>query len=270
MQSATATSARLSPAFWFGLAAFAAAVGLGSIRLQLAVVPLALFVLACMIAPFLPWIGFFLPVVSRGSTGKPLVALTFDDGPNPDSTPVLLTLLAQLHVPATFFVTGVQAEKYPELVSAILEGGHSVGNHTYDHGYLALLLGPQALHMEIERAQKALEPCGIRPLAFRPPVGITTPVLGQVLDRLGMYAATFRFRAYDHGNLLLNNLAKLTLAKVRPDDILVLHDLKPARNQSVQRWLNEVRQLITGLTKKGLRITALENLIGRPVMRKIK
>jgi len=145
-----------------------------------------------------------------------------------------------------------------------------VGNHTYDHDYLALLLGPKALSIEIERGQKALAPLGIRPLAFRPPVGITTPVLGQVLHRMGMYAATFRFRAHDHGNLLLNNLAKATLERVRPDDILVLHDVKPARNQSVQRWLAEVRQLITGLGTKGLRITTLESLIDRPVMRKIK
>lgn len=269
MKASAAIAFRLSPALWCGLAAFAAAAGLGCISLQLAAVPLVLFTLACLAAPFLPWLGFFLPVVSRGRTGKPLVALTFDDGPDPASTPALLALLERCGVPATFFVTGRRAEKHPELIAAILAGGHCIGNHSYSHGYLALLRGPLALHREIEGAQNVLESCGIRPLAFRPPVGITTPALGGILRRLGMYAVTFRFRTYDGGNRRLRNLARFTLKRVRPDDILVLHDMKPARNQEIERWLLEVKRIVAGLEEKGLAVTSLETLIARPVMQKI-
>jgi len=108
MKTSTTPSSRFSPALWCGLAAFVVASGLGCIQIELAVVPLALFVLACMTAPFLPWLGFFLPVVSKGTTGKQLVALTFDDGPNPATTLALLALLAQLDVPATFFEPGLE------------------------------------------------------------------------------------------------------------------------------------------------------------------
>ncbi len=269
MPNTTTVTRRLSPALWCGLAAFAAAMGLGSIQLQLATVPLAMFVVACLAAPFVPGVGFFLPVVSRGTTGKALVALTFDDGPDPVSTPALLALLAQRNVRATFFVIGWRAAKYPELIDAILAGGHSIGNHSYRHSYLALLRGPQALRREIMDTQKALARFNIQPLAFRPPVGITTPGLGWVLEQLGLYAVNFRFRTFDGGNRRLRNLARFTLERVRPDDILVLHDQNPARNQPITRWLGEVKQIIDGLGKRGLTITYLEKLIARPVMKKI-
>jgi peptidoglycan/xylan/chitin deacetylase (PgdA/CDA1 family) len=264
--TAPANTLRLPAAFWCGLAAIAAASGLAAIDLRLAAVPLALFVLACFTAPFLPWLGFFLPVISRGNTGKPLVALTFDDGPDPATTPALLALLETENISATFFVTGRKAQRHPNLMRAILAAGHSVGNHTYCHSFMALVSGPQALEREITDAQKALAPFGIRPRAFRPPVGITTPGLGRILKRLELYTVNFRFRALDGGNRRLHHLARVTLKRVRGDDILMLHDLKPAHGRSVARWLAEVKQLVAGLRQKGLTIVPLETLIGRPVM----
>ncbi|CAD7837394.1 MAG: hypothetical protein [Olavius algarvensis Delta 4 endosymbiont] len=264
--TAAATPGRLPPAVWCGLAAFAAALGLAVVDLRLAVVPLVLFVLTCLTAPFLPWLGFFLPVVSRGATGRPQVALTFDDGPDPDTTPALLHFLAGQGITATFFVTGWKVETYPDLVRDILSAGHSIGNHTYRHSFTALLRGPQLLHREVARVQEALAAFDIRPLAFRPAAGITTPGLGRVLSHLGLYAVTFRFRAWDGGNRRLRHLAHRTLKQVRGDDILMLHDLKPTRKGGVATWLGEVKQIVAGLKSKGLTIVPLEELIGRPVM----
>ena len=259
---------RLPPAFWCGLVAFAAAIGLGSLYLPLATVPLTLFILACLVAPFFPGSTFFLPVISRGVSGEPKVALTFDDGPDPASTPVLLALLRQYEVHATFFVTGRRAAKFPELIDDILDAGHTIGNHSYRHSYLALLRGSKELLTEITATQEALTRHGIRALAFRPPVGITTPDLGRILGQLGMYAVNFRFRPFDRGNRRLRNLARFILERVRPDDILILHDLEPAHDQGVARWLQEVDLILAGLEKQGLTITPLEELIARPVMQR--
>jgi peptidoglycan/xylan/chitin deacetylase (PgdA/CDA1 family) len=259
-----------SAATWFGLAAFAIAGLLASLDLRLATVPLAMFIIVCLVAPLIPWLSFFLPVISKGTTGKPTVALTFDDGPDPASTPALLALLERNNLRATFFVTGQRAERYPELMADILKKGHTVGNHSYRHSTLAMLCGPAAMRDEIASAQKVLERFGIMPLAFRPPVGIMTPALGQVLTQLGMYAVNFRFRPFDGGNRRLRNLARFTLGRVRPDDILVLHDLKPANGHRVDQWLVEIERILVGLGKKGLTISPLETLIGRPVMSKAK
>jgi len=265
----TAAAQRIPAAFWCGLLAFITAAALASVDWRLAALPLALFVLTCLTAPFLPWFGFFLPVVSRGRTGNPHVALTFDDGPDPATTPALLSLLAEHNKQATFFVTGWKAEKYPDLIRAILSGGHTIGNHTYRHSFTALLQGPQALNREIVQAQETLIHFGIRPLAFRPPVGITTPGLGRVLSRLGMYAVTFRFRPFDGGNRRLRHLAQTTLKHVRGDDILMLHDLNPNAAEGVDTWLSELKAIMTGLEAKGLEIVPLESLIARPVMEKV-
>jgi peptidoglycan/xylan/chitin deacetylase (PgdA/CDA1 family) len=259
-----------SAATWFGLAAFAIAGLLASLDLRLATVPLAMFIIVCLVAPLIPWLSFFLPVISKGTTGKPTVALTFDDGPDPASTPALLALLERNNLRVTFFVTGQRAERYPELMADILKKGHTVGNHSYRHSTLAMLCGPAAMRDEIASAQKVLERFGIMPLAFRPPVGIMTPALGQVLTQLGMYAVNFRFRPFDGGNRRLRNLARFTLGRVRPDDILVLHDLKPANGHRVDQWLVEIERILVGLGKKGLTISPLETLIGRPVMSKAK
>ena len=126
------------------------------------------------------------------------------------------------------------------------------------------------MHREIMGTQKALAPFGIRPLAYRPPVGITTPGLGRVLGPLGMYTVNFRFRTFDRGNRRLRSLARFTLERVRPDDILVLHDLNPHHDQGIARWLVEVKRIVTGLRKKGLAIVPLEALIGRPVMERAR
>ncbi len=270
MKTPAAITRRVSAAHWFGLWAFALATLLGFIDLQLATIPLALFALACLGAPFLPWLGFFLPVISKGTTGKPTVALTFDDGPDPASTPGLLNLLQRYSIQATFFVTGQKAERYPELITDILERGHTVGNHSYRHSTFALLRGPDAIRVEIVSTQKVLERFGILPLVFRPPVGITTPGLGLVLAQLGLSAVNFRFRPFDGGNRRLRNLARFTLDRVRPDDILVLHDLKPAKGHRVDQWLIEMERILVGLGKKDLTILPLETLINRPVMKKVK
>jgi len=258
----------LSIAEWFGLAAFAAAIGLGAIAPVLATVPLTLFILACLAAPFVPWLGFFLPVVSRGNRAMPFVALTFDDGPDPQATPAVLALLGKYDLRATFFVTGRKAERHPQLVRAILKAGHTIGSHAYGHSPFTPLRGPRAVSEEIRMSRAVLEKLGAVPLAYRPPVGINTPGLGQVLDRLGMYAVNFRCRSFDRGNRRLHNLAPKTLARVRPGDILVLHDLAPAGGRTVAHWLKEVEKIIAGLERRRLAVVPLETLIGRPVMKR--
>ena len=89
-----------------GLAAFLLATFLMVVDGWLAVIPLTGFLLLCLAAPFLPRFGFYLPVICRGASGKKGVAITFDDGPDPLTTPLLLKLLEKYQIKATFFITG--------------------------------------------------------------------------------------------------------------------------------------------------------------------
>ena len=163
----------LSPAHFVALTAFQIFVLLLFVDISLAPLPLLLFLICCLAAPFFPRLSFFLPIVSRGGKGAKGVALSFDDGPDPEVTPLVLELLARRNLSATFFVTGAAAQRHPEIVQAILAAGHTVGNHSYSHFPFLMLKGRAVLRREIEAAQEVFLRFGIVPLAFRPPVGIT-------------------------------------------------------------------------------------------------
>lgn len=257
---------RLSPAQWTGGAAVGLWLALLPIDVAWAALPPAAFILLCAAASFRPRSSFFLPVISCGRKDNATVALTFDDGPDPLTTPALLDLLAEHGVRATFFVAGRAAERHPDLIRAILSRGHTVGNHSYSHTPLLMLQPSQRLFLEIADAQDVLEKQGIRPLAFRPPVGLTNPKLRPALSRFGMICVTFSCRAYDRGNRRIRDLAAKVLRKVKAGDIILLHDVRPTDPGDIPVWLREVEAILAGLGRIGLAVAPLEDLIGRPVM----
>ena len=261
-------SRKTTPAQKVGLLAFLLAGVLGFIDYRLAAVPLSVFVLLCAIAPLLPGVGFFLPVISRGRPGKKAVALTFDDGPNPLSTPELLDLLSRRRVYATFFVNGDKSARLPEMIREILDRGHTLGNHTYRHDNFIMLKRSRTLLNEIVKTQQVLEAFGITPLAFRPPVGVTSPRLGKVLRETGMFVVNFSRRAGDRGNRRVNHISGRILKHLRDGDIIMLHDTPPRGGNTREEWHREVDRLLSGIEERGLRVVPLSALIGRPVMRK--
>jgi len=255
----------LSPAHFVALGAFQLFAALLFINVSLAPLPLLAFILFCCIAPLFPRFSFFLPIISSGRKGGGGVALTFDDGPDPVVTPQLLELLARHGVTATFFVTGVRAERYPDIMRALLAAGHAVGNHSYSHSPFLMLKGRSTLQREIVSAQSIFLQFGIVPLAFRPPVGITNARLWRVLLENGMFCVNFSRRAADFGNRRVRALARKLLAKVIPGDIILLHDIAP-RQGDVTQLLQEFSALIEGLKGRGLEILPLAQLIGKEVM----
>jgi peptidoglycan/xylan/chitin deacetylase (PgdA/CDA1 family) len=249
-----------------GLGACGISVLLAFADVRLAIVPLACFLLLCTVAPFLPRAGLFLPVISRGKSGKRAIAITFDDGPDPLSTPELLKLLQKHGTKATFFVTGKRASRYPEVVRQILSFGHSLGNHTYSHDNLIMIRDSKTLREEIESAQKVLMTFGIKTHVFRPPAGVTSPRLRPILQEFGLSAINFSCRALDGGNRRIDGLSRKILERLRPDAIIVLHDTRPRDERLLAYWLEEIELILEGIKKKGFAVLPLAELIGKPVM----
>ncbi|MEA3230757.1 MAG: polysaccharide deacetylase family protein [Thermodesulfobacteriota bacterium] len=249
-----------------GIGAIITALPLAFIDFRLAVFPLAIFLVMCVAAPFFPRISFYLPVISRGSSGNQAVALTFDDGPNPKTTPELLRLLKEYGAVATFFVVGEKAAAHPELIREILSQGHSIGNHSYRHDALLLLKSTKTIRNDIEATQSVLKQLGVIALTFRPPAGITAPGLRKALKRSGMVTVNFSCRAFDGGNKRIGNLAKKILGQVRPDDIILLHDVTPKPDSLLPEWVNEVENILRGIKDIGLSIQPLSEVIENPVM----
>ena len=246
--------------------AFVSAALLALVHPLAAATPLALFVLACLVAPFFPGWAFFVPTTTHGPRTRRAVAITFDDGPDPRTLPALLALLAQEKVPATFFLVGRRAAAHPTLVRDIVEAGHDVGNHSHTHDPFLMLRSCSRLEADIGECQDVLAESGVTPLVFRPPVGITNPRLLGALRSLGLACIAFSCRPLDFGNRRLVGLKRRVLARARPGDIVVLHDRLPP-DVPVAPWLEEVSGILEGLREQGLRVAPLSELVGFGVMR---
>jgi peptidoglycan/xylan/chitin deacetylase (PgdA/CDA1 family) len=230
----------------------------------LTLIPLFLFLFLCLGAPFSPRFSFFLPVISRGKSGTNSIALTFDDGPSLLSTPILLGLLARHKLPATFFVVGEKAAKYPELIANIIAEGHTLGNHSWNHDYFLMLRGQKKLEKDIHDTQEILKKSGIQTLVFRPPVGITGSRLWQALAREGLVTVNYSCRAFDRGNRNIHNLAKKILKNLQPGDIVMLHDVPPCQESQLDYWQKELDHLFSTLAKN-YDTVPLADIIQRPV-----
>jgi peptidoglycan-N-acetylglucosamine deacetylase len=258
--------ASLSRAHGLGFIAYFAAFFLALFDVSLAVVPLFLFVVLCMVAPFMPRFGFFLPIISQGNSVQNAVSITFDDGPDPITTEPLMTLLGRHGVKATFFVVGKKAAAHPQLIKRILKKGHLLGNHSYSHDNLCMLKSRKHLFQEINAAQEVLARFHVKPMVFRPPVGITNPRLWGVLKDLGLVTVTFSRRGIDFGNRRLKGLSKRVLKHLHPNHIMMFHDVMPRRRGELHLWLDEIDKVLQGIDDLGMKVIPLSELIGRPVM----
>jgi peptidoglycan/xylan/chitin deacetylase (PgdA/CDA1 family) len=112
-----------------------------------------------------------LPVV-QPYYGEKTVYLTFDDGPDPDNTPVILDILQEHNVKATFFVLGTEAKKYPEILHRIYAAGHAIGNHSYNHVYRELYQSATTYFEQIYKNDQVIfDTVGVRPRITRAPGG---------------------------------------------------------------------------------------------------
>lgn len=180
------------------LALVARSIAVGPVSLPVAGVAITAYVAIILCGVFFLRLGMFVDVLARGPAGARGVALTFDDGPSPASTPKILDLLDAAKVKATFFVIGQKAERHPELVREILDRGHAVAMHSYAHHRLFSLKSGRYVRDDLKKALAVLEEItGEAPVLFRPPIGHTNPTIARVVRELGLEVVGWSVRALD-------------------------------------------------------------------------
>ncbi|SOZ08221.1 polysaccharide deacetylase family protein [Cupriavidus taiwanensis] len=204
------------------------------------------------------WLGPNLLRLPPSAEG--CVALTFDDGPNPDLTPQVLDLLDQHGASATFFCIGERAAAHPELVREIVRRGHAVENHSMYHRLHFSTFGPGRMQRDIAAAQQVLaEITGEAPRFFRAPAGLRNPFLEPVLCRLGLQLAAWTRRGFD--TLNGNNAARVArrlYGTLAARDILLLHDGNPGLDPAGQPHCTTVLPgLLAAIDRAGLRCVTL-------------
>jgi peptidoglycan/xylan/chitin deacetylase (PgdA/CDA1 family) len=213
-------------------------------------------------AGLLPRSSLLGPNVSRlpaAAAGRGEIAITLDDGPDPEVTPAVLDLLAAHGALATFFCIGSRARAQPALLRRIVAAGHGVQNHSLHHRHHFSLLGPAAMAREIGDAQALLaDLTGVRPHGFRAPAGLRNPLLDPVLHRLGLHLVSWTRRGYDtrtaDAGLVLRRLSR----GLAGGDILLLHDGHARRSAAgVPVLLEVLPPLLQRCRERGLRPVTL-------------
>jgi len=162
--------------------------------------------------------------ISRLATKDRAVALTFDDGPNPDATPLVLDALALRGVKATFFMLGRHAERWPDLVKRVADEGHSIGNHGYFHRKLHFK-SPSYVRRDLELGTSAIERASrVRPSLFRAPHGFRSPWVTAIARSLGQRTVGWSLGVWDSDRPGVEAIAMRTVEGARPGSILLLHD----------------------------------------------
>ena len=175
------------------------------------------------------------------AAGTSVVALTFDDGPDPEVTPQVLALLAAHAVRATFFCIGERVARHPQLARAIVAQGHTLGNHSYRHSSAFSLLGPRAQQEDVQRAQELIrQTTGTTPEFFRAPAGLRNVFLAPVLDRAQLQLVSWTRRGFDTMTADPSRVLRALTRNLRGGDILLLHDGHAARTAGGRPVLLEV------------------------------
>ena len=182
------------------------------------------------------------------------VALTFDDGPDPEVTPALLDQLDRCGAKASFFLIGERARTHPDLVREIARRGHGVENHTMRHLRRFALLGPRALRREVAEAQAVLTRLAGRPPHFvRTPAGLRSPLLDPTLAGLRLRHASWMRRGFDARCGDSARVLRRLLHRLRQGDVLMLHDGNSARTYEGKPVVLEVvPALLAALAARGL------------------
>lgn len=201
-------------------------------------------------------------VITSVKTSQRVAALTFDDGPDPETTPAVLDSLARHNVPATFFVVGYRAEKAPQLLQLMAAQGHELGNHSYSHNYSQFKKNDIAIFQsEIDRTNAIITLItGRTPSLFRPPGGYLSDRLVEFVNNYPMTIAYWTWqqdskdwKAGRKGEAIARHI----VSHIEPGQIIILHD----GADNALETASAVDRLLTQLTADGYRFVTMSELI---------
>ena len=208
---------------------------------------------------------FFRPPFGKNivhlNTDQRIVALTYDDGPNPPDTDRLLDVLAKHNVKATFFLIGNRIERHPETVRRIIAEGHQIGNHTYSHPVLGFL-PPTSVQRQIERTDNLLQQYGIaKDSVFRAPMLTRFLPVAYVLEKADRTHISCNVWSWDWTTQNPDKITETVLRKTKPGSIIVLHDGK-AENKNANRsgTIEATDRIITVLKQDGYQFVRLSDV----------
>ena len=198
-----------------------------------------------------------LRAIRHGRRDRDVVALTFDDGPDPVRTPALLDALAELDVKATFFLVGADVDRNQALVQRIAREGHELGNHTYTHRYLPLARSTKVVK-ELEATDRAIVAAtGVTPALARPPYGGRRPSTVRAFARAAKRLVLWDVNSFDWKGKPAREVADRVVERTRGGSIILMHEARDGGEETVAA----VRMLVPELRAKGYQLVTVSAAI---------
>lgn len=218
-----------------------------------------LLLIVITLGSLMPCLSFFGNFICQNKKlSQRYVALTFDDGPDANTTPALLSLLQQANIPATFFAIGKQVTALPELAARIVQEGHLLENHSYSHSYATNFFSVAKLETELSKTQNVIQQAtNTVPRYFRPPLGFSNPRVFRAAKNAGLKVIGWSTRAYD---TKINNAERIVariMRRLKAGSIILLHDGKV----NTECLLTTVTLLLTKLKELNYEVVRLDKLL---------
>ncbi|EFM10076.1 polysaccharide deacetylase [Paenibacillus curdlanolyticus YK9] len=199
-------------------------------------------------------------VVWEVPTDRPMIALTFDDGPNPKQTNEILDVLKQYEAKCTFFVVGKRVEAYPDVARRIVGEGHEIANHTYHHIYFQSSSSERQVQQELELAEQAInQATGQHSVLFRPPGGMFDEKLVSVANHMGLKPVIWSWHQ-DTKDWVRPGVYRITsrvLRNAHHGDIVLFHDFVAGKSQTKEA----LETILPELHKRGYQFVTVSELM---------
>lgn len=198
---------------------------------------------------------FFMPARTKSSAPSNEIALTFDDGPVPGKTSRLLDILKAHNVPAAFFCIGNRVNEHRDVVRRIHNEGHLVGNHSYWHAATFDLLPASKVEKELIDTNTAIHASiGVSPRFFRPPYGVTNPMLATAVKRGGFTVVGWSVRSFDTMTDDREKLFNRVTRSLKGGDVVLFHDFCDSTIDILPDFIKHVSEV-------GLKIVRVDELL---------
>lgn len=212
-----------------------------------------LFSVAIFLGSYFIQSGFFLKAYCGGDENKAQITITFDDGPH-ENTSLILDVLKKNNVTAAFFCIGKNVAGKENIISRVAGEGHIVSNHSFSHHNLFDFFSVKKLKIDVAKTDALiLESTGKKNFLFRPPFGVTTPNIAQMVKEMDYKVIGWNLRSYDttikdHGRLM-NRI----IQRIKNGSVILLHDTTPGIEIVLQKILDYARE-------KDLKVVSLEEM----------
>jgi peptidoglycan/xylan/chitin deacetylase (PgdA/CDA1 family) len=200
--------------------------------------------------------NFYIEAHCKGATKEKVVAITFDDGPDPGFTLKIIQVLNHFDVKATFFVIGKNIRGNEAIIKQIDSEGHILGNHTFSHSFFIDFKGRKAFREELTSTMAAVYKLTGRQMKFfRPPYGVTTPHLANASKDLDYEVIGWNIRSMDTTGDSEEIITNRIKEQMKPGSIILFHDTS-------EKTVNVLKQTLNFAKENGFKIVSTERLLG--------